>query len=99
MLSLGALEIDTSAYKAYLAGQELSLTHKEFEVLAWMAAHPGQLFTRQQLLEQLWSEDLEVNDRAVDALMRRLREKLADPVADPHFIETVRGMGYRFKLA
>jgi DNA-binding response OmpR family regulator len=98
-LCLGELEIDSAAYKAYLAGQELNLTHKEFSVLAWMAAHPGQLFTRQQLLEQLWPDDLDVNDRAVDALIRRLREKLTDPVAEPHFIETVRGMGYRFKLA
>lgn len=91
------LKIDTSSYTACLSGRELNLTHKEFEVLAWLAAHPGQLFTRQQLLEQLWKEDLDVNDRAVDALIRRLREKLGDSVSEVQFIETVRGMGYRFK--
>lgn len=96
-ITQGALQIDTSTYKVYLEGQELSLTHKEFEVLSWMAAHPGQLFTRQQLLDQLWQEDLNVTDRAVDALIRRLRDKLKDPVTEPRFIETVRGMGYRFK--
>ncbi|HEY9842067.1 MAG: response regulator transcription factor [Candidatus Sericytochromatia bacterium] len=93
----GALTIDTTAYQAFLDEQELNLTHKEFELLWWLASHPGQLFTRQRLLDQIWQDNLEVNERSVDALIRRLREKLGEDGQQPRYIETIRGMGYRFK--
>ncbi|HEY9843833.1 MAG: response regulator transcription factor [Candidatus Sericytochromatia bacterium] len=93
----GSLTIDTTAYQAFLDEQELNLTHKEFELLWWLASHPGQLFTRQRLLDQIWQDNLEVNERSVDALIRRLREKLGEDGQQPRYIETIRGMGYRFK--
>lgn len=97
LLRFEALEIDVTAYQATLDGQGLNLTHKEFELLLWLASHPGQLFTRQRLLDQIWQDNLEVNERSVDALIRRLREKLQDDSVQPRYIETIRGMGYRFR--
>lgn len=94
---IGALTIDATAYQASIDGQPLNLTHKEFELLWWLAIHPGQLFTRQRLLDQIWQDNLDVNERSVDALIRRLRDKLHDNSQQPSYIETVRGMGYRFK--
>lgn len=96
-MRFGELSIDLTAYQAFLGDTPVPLTHKEFEMLAWLAAHPGQLFTRQRLLDQLWEDNLEANERSVDALIRRLREKLGEDGQQPRFIETVRGAGYRFK--
>jgi two-component system, OmpR family, alkaline phosphatase synthesis response regulator PhoP len=96
-LSFGALTLDLTAYQAFLNDTSVTLTHKEFELLAWLAAHPGQLFTRQHLLDQVWHDNLEVSERSVDALIRRLRDKLGEDGENPRYIETVRGMGYRFK--
>lgn len=96
-LIFGALTLDLMAYQAFLEGNRVTLTHKEFELLAWLAAHPGQLFTRQHLLDQVWQDSLEVSERSVDALIRRLRDKLGEDIEHPRYIETVRGMGYRFK--
>jgi len=100
LLSCQELTLDLRACQASLAGVPLALTHKEFELLHWLMQHPGQLFTRLRLLEVLWSEDLEANERSVDALVRRLRKKLQRPGQDiAYFIETLRGMGYRFRSA
>ena len=96
-LRFGELSIDLTAYQAFLGDAPVALTHKEFEMLAWLAAHPGQLFSRQRLLDQIWEDNLEANERSVDALIRRLREKLGEDGQQTRFIETVRGAGYRFK--
>ena len=96
-LAFGELRLDLTAYRVFLKEEPLTLTHKEFELLAWLALHPGQLFTRQHLLDQIWQDNLEVSERSVDALVRRLREKLGEDGDHPCYIETVRGMGYRFK--
>lgn len=97
VLRFGPLNIDATAYQASLGDESLNLTHKEFELLWWLASHRGQLFTRQRLLDQIWQDNLEVNERSVDALIRRLRDKLHDHAESPRYIETVRGMGYRFR--
>ncbi|MGV3526654.1 MAG: response regulator transcription factor [Candidatus Sericytochromatia bacterium] len=93
------LELDLSACQASLAGVPVQLTHKEFELLHWLLAHPGQLFSRAHLLEHIWPDDLEISERSVDALVKRLRKKLADDAETPRFIETLRGLGYRFRKA
>ena len=97
LLCFGDLTLDLTAYQVFLKDKAVTLTHKEFELLAWLAAHPGQLFTRQHLLDQVWQDNLEVSERSVDALVRRLRDKLGEDGEHPRYIETVRGMGYRFK--
>ena len=72
----------------------MSLTFKEYELLKFLASHPGRVFTRDTLLNQVWSEDYFGGDRTVDVHIRRLRSKIED--ASHIYIETVRNIGYRF---
>jgi two-component system, OmpR family, alkaline phosphatase synthesis response regulator PhoP len=70
---------------------EVRLPRKEFELLYYLASHPGKVFSRQDLLDQIWGRDVYVVDRTVDVHVRKIREKLGS-----HYIETVKGVGYRF---
>ena len=74
----------------YQSGNEVVLTSKEFSLLRLMIENQGKVFTRQMLLERLWSDDLEVEDRIVDSHIKNIRKKLS---AD--YIKTIRGVGYR----
>lgn len=90
----GDLVIDASGYTARLRGQALDLTYKEFELLRHLAANPGRVFTRAQLLQEVWGYDYFGGTRTVDVHVRRLRAKLG---ADyDQLIGTVRNVGYRF---
>jgi len=91
------LTIDPIAHSVAINQVNIELTHKEFEMLYWLAQHPGQVFSRDQLLEQIWKHEYDVTDRSIDALIRRLRDKLNDSATKSQFIETIRGVGYRFK--
>jgi DNA-binding response OmpR family regulator len=88
---LGELVIDEATYTAQFKGRALELTYKEFELLRYLAQHPGQVFTRDQLLAQLWGEDFFGGIRTVDVHVRRVRAKLGD---HEHLIGTVRNVGY-----
>ncbi len=91
----GDLEVDTGARRAVLAGRELALTVREFDLLAFLIAHPGQAFTRSELLERVWGWSFG-DASTVTVHVRRLREKVeADPTA-PRRISTVWGVGYRY---
>jgi DNA-binding response OmpR family regulator len=93
-ITLGALSIDEAAYSARLRGRPLDLTYKEFELLKYLAQHPGRVFTRSQLLQEVWGYDYFGGTRTVDVHVRRLRAKLG---ADHEvLIGTVRNVGYRF---
>ena len=86
--------IDESSYTAKIKGRSLDLTFKEFELLKYLAQHPGRVFTRAQLLHEIWGYDYFGGTRTVDVHIRRLRAKLG-----PEFesvIGTVRNVGYRF---
>ena len=89
------LEIDRERYlvkkMAEESFQELRLPRKEFEVLYFLASHPGKVFSRQELLDQVWGHDIYVVDRTVDVHIRKIREKLGNK-----YIETVKGVGYKF---
>ena len=90
----GDVSIDESTYTARLKGEVLDLTFKEFELLKYLAQHPGRVFTRSQLLQEIWGYDYFGGTRTVDVHIRRLRSKLG-----PEFeaiIGTVRNVGYRF---
>ncbi len=90
----GDVVIDESSYTAKLRGRTLDLTFKEFELLKYLAQHPGRVFTRAQLLQEIWDYDYFGGTRTVDVHIRRLRSKLG-----PEFeaiIDTVRNVGYRF---
>ena len=96
VLRVGELEIDLEGHKATLKGEALQLTRYEFNILAALARHPGQTFTRAQLLDKLHGYAYEGFDRSIDAHIRNLRRKLEADSADPHYILTVYGVGYKF---
>ena len=79
-------------------GADLSITPREFELLAYLASHAGRVFSRQELMERVWNYEGYVGDvRAVDVAIRRLREKVEDDPAQPKYIITRRGAGYYFQ--
>lgn len=88
--------IDEASYSAKVHGRPLDLTYKEFELLRFLAQHPGRVFTRDQLLSEVWGYDYFGGTRTVDVHIRRLRAKLGDLEG---FIGTVRNVGYRFNVA
>jgi DNA-binding response OmpR family regulator len=95
--SATGLVVDSARRSVHYHGQPLDLRPREFDLLALLAAHPGQVFTRAILLDRVWGNDEFYDPRTVDVHIRRLREKLAaiDPTANP--IETERGIGYRMR--
>ena len=93
VIRLGALAIDADTYRVTVAGRPLDLTFKEFELLRFLAQHPGRVFTRPSLLREVWGYDFYGGTRTVDVHVRRLRAKLGPE--HEHLIETVRSVGYR----
>ncbi len=94
----GELRLDLARHEVLLRGAPLSLTPREYDLLVALASHPDRLFTRDQLLQQVWGGDY-YDDHVVDAQVVNLRKKLGDDPSTPQYIETVRGAGYRFKAA
>lgn len=92
----GGLAIDESSYSAQVDDRYLELTFKEFELVKFLAQHPGRVFTRQQLLDEVWGFDYFGGTRTVDVHVRRLRAKLGPE--HERLIGTVRNVGYRFML-
>lgn len=92
-----ALIILPEKYEVYIDGKRLNLSPKEFEILLLLATHPGRVFSREALLERLWGFDSIRETRTVDVHIRYLRQKIEPNPAHPIYIETVRGVGYRFK--
>lgn len=86
--------IDLQQYEVTKAGQPITLTHREFQVLAFLAARPGQVYTREQLVSDVWGMDYEGDERTVDVTIRRLREKLEPDPSQPQYVMTRRGVGY-----
>jgi len=92
----GCLVIDLAGHRVELDGQSVHLTPNEFRLLAALAKHPGQTLTREQLLDELHGMAYTHFDRSVDSHIKNLRRKLEADPAEPRFIETVYGVGYRF---
>ena len=93
-ITAGALVIDEATYSVRLRGRVLDLTYKEFELLKYLVQHPGRVFTRSQLLQEVWGYDYFGGTRTVDVHVRRLRAKLGTDYEV--LIGTVRNVGYRF---
>ncbi|MEO6018919.1 MAG: response regulator transcription factor [Knoellia sp.] len=93
-ITTGVLVIDEATYSVKLRGKALDLTYKEFELLKYLAQHPGRVFTRAQLLQEVWGYDYFGGTRTVDVHVRRLRAKLGSD--HESLIGTVRNVGYRF---
>jgi phosphate regulon transcriptional regulator PhoB len=96
-LKVGELEIDRYRFEIRMKGRPVDLTPKEFELLAILAGAPGRVFGREELLDAVWGHDGFVEPRTVDVHLARLRGKFTAAKLPPPRIETVRGVGYRFK--
>ena len=96
LIRSGDVTVDDATYTAKLGGRPLDLTFKEFELLKYLAQHPGRVFTRDQLLQEVWGYDYFGGTRTVDVHVRRLRAKLGPE--HEQLIGTVRNVGYRFVL-
>jgi len=94
----GSLSIDVDGREVSLDGEPVALTRTEFDILAALSARPGVVFNRRQLLESIWGEPWVGNDHLIDVHIGHLRRKLRDDPADPTFVFTVRGVGYRMAV-
>ena len=93
-LEIGALTIHPDAYIVSKRGEKIELTHREFELLHYLAKHLGQVMTREHLLQTVWGYDYFGDVRTVDVTVRRLREKIEDSPSHPAWLITRRGVGY-----
>ena len=95
-LTCSDLTIDPTARRVHVRGQEVQLTQREFDVLLFLARHPGQVFSRNQLMDAVWQYSFYSDTSTVTVHIRRLRAKIELDPAQPGHIETVWGVGYRF---
>lgn len=87
----GDLVIDRDRYLIYLKGREIVLPRKEFELISLLISKPDKVFTREEIFDKIWGENIVVGDRTIDVHIRKLREKLGD-----QYIKTVKGIGYKY---
>lgn len=95
-MSAGKLLLCPNAHEVYLDGQKIALTHKEYALLAFFMANPGQIFSREQLLNRIWGYDFEGTTRTVDTHIKTLRQKLGDE--GRHIVTLIRS-GYKFEVS
>jgi len=91
------LEIDPSARRVTVAGTEVALTVREYDLLLFLAHHPGQVFSRDQLMETVWDYSFYTDTSTVTVHVRRLREKIEEIPSEPRLLQTVWGVGYRLQ--
>ncbi|MFC5407420.1 response regulator transcription factor [Cohnella soli] len=97
-ITVRGLKIDRTARRVFVNGAEISVTAKEFDLLAFLAEHPNRVFSKEHLFEQLWGLDAAGDLSTVTVHVRKLREKIETDPSDPQYIETVWGAGYRFAM-
>jgi DNA-binding response OmpR family regulator len=95
-LQFGDLAIDSKSYTAMIRDRDTNLAAKEFELLDFMAKHPNQVFTREQLFNQIWGFEEYGDVNTVTVHIRKIREKIEDDPSNPIYIKTVWGVGYKF---
>jgi DNA-binding response OmpR family regulator len=95
-IELSDMTIDVAARRVFVRGEEVTLTQREFDVLLFLARHPGQAFSRNQLMDAVWQYSFYTDTSTVTVHVRRLRSKLEADPARPKHIQTVWGVGYRF---
>jgi len=96
-LKVGSIVVDQNEVQVYNLGRPVQLTLREYNLLVYLMMKPGFVFSREQLLDQVWGYDYFGDDRTVDVTVRRLREKLEKDPANPDYIKTKRGIGYYFR--
>ncbi|MEZ4598582.1 MAG: response regulator [Syntrophotaleaceae bacterium] len=92
------LTLDEATYRAILHGRDLDLTAVEFKLLHFLAANPGRLFSRNQLMEKIYSDQRIVSDRTIDSHIKKLRRKITSVAPDQELIHSVYGVGYKFEI-
>lgn len=97
VIRCGDLEIQQDAYRVLLRGKEIPFTRREFEVLSFLAENPDIIFSRETLFEKVWGCEAMGDSATVMVHINRIREKIEDDPAHPKYLETVRGVGYRFR--
>lgn len=97
VLQRGALIIDKDGHRVFLDGKEVPMPNKEFALLLFLAENPGVVFSKETLFERIWGEDSLGDTATVSVHVNRIREKIEPSTAKPTYIETVWGVGYRFK--
>jgi two-component system phosphate regulon response regulator PhoB len=98
IIESAGLQLDPAAHRVSFGEREIELWTTEFRLLHFFMTHPGRIFSRARLLDEIWGHDAYVEERTVDVHIRRLRQGLA-PAGQDTPIETVRGVGYRFRAA
>ena len=96
-LELAEMTIDPAGRRVFVRGEEVQLTQREFDLLLFLARHPGQVFSRNQLMDAIWQYSFYSDTSTVTVHIRRLRAKIEPDPAQPRHIETVWGVGYRFQ--
>jgi DNA-binding response OmpR family regulator len=96
LIRVGGIEIDSGSMTVKVDGAPVAITVREFRLLQFMARNHGRVFTRDQLLDAVWTQASYVTPRSVDVYIRRLREKIERVPDDPRYLKTVHGAGYRF---
>ena len=96
-VTVGALEINFDEGHVRLNGRSLELTRREFDLLAFLTSNLGRVYSRQELLDRVWGQDFMGGERTVDQHITQLRARLEDDPNESHYLETVRGKGYRMK--
>lgn len=95
-ISMGGIVIDTDTHRVFLENQEIELKNKEYELLLFIMLHPGSVFSRESLYEEIWGMDALGDNTTVAVHINRLREKIEKDSSNPRYIQTVWGVGYRF---
>ncbi|WP_264560220.1 response regulator transcription factor [Flavobacterium sp. N2270] len=93
ILNVGGIEINREEYKIVKEGEEISLPRKEFELFYLLATKPGKVFTREEILDKVWGNEVIVGGRTIDVHIRKLREKIGD-----EFFKTIKGVGYKIEF-
>ncbi|MGD7049687.1 response regulator transcription factor [Rossellomorea marisflavi] len=94
----GDLKINRQSHNVHLKGEEITLTPRDLSVFLFLADHPNQTFTREQLIDRVWGMDYEGSDRAVDLAVKRIRKSLEEWPKEQGEIRTLRGLGYQFSV-
>ncbi len=96
IVKIGELEVHFQEYQVFKSGIPITLTAKEFEIIAFFAAHPGKVFTRNQIQEYIWGEsDSNIKTNSITVFIRKIREKIEENPSEPKYLLTVQSVGYK----
>ena len=98
VIEIRGLKIDTTARRVWVNGEERTFTTKEFDLLSFLAAHPNHVYSKDELFQKIWDMESVGDIATVTVHIKKIREKIAMDTSNPQYIETIWGVGYRFKV-